>query len=162
MNKSSPPSAPKSNVSKTRPEAGQALRLRAEDADDLRVISACLQDAVVALSDIALLSEERRFVLVANRFRHGAGSNARQKGERILCGLSFEEVCRVQRRGIADGTVDGFLSLLSIEMAPGAETAVHLQFSGGAAIRLTVERLRARLDEMGESWPTQWAPAHDG
>src|SRR5205814_6135829 len=75
------------------PEAG--LRLRAEDADDLAVISACLQDALVSVRDLAYDREARTFVFVANRFRWegcapGQGESARF--ERILCGIAFDEV----------------------------------------------------------------------
>ena len=49
------------------------LRLRAEDSDDLAVISACLQDSLVPVRDLAYLPDEGRFMLVANRFRWEAG-----------------------------------------------------------------------------------------
>lgn len=139
------------------------MRLRAEDVNDLRVISACVQDALVPVSDIAYLKEDGRFVLVANRFRREAGKGSGRAGERILSGLSFEDVERVQRRGLAAGAVDGFLSLLSVELVRAGEhgATVELRFSGGATVRLTASRLQARLQDMGEGWPTQWAPTHD-
>ncbi len=159
------------NGSKTGLEPGRdgRLRLRAEDADDLCVISACLQDALVPVSDIAYLKEDRLFVLVANRFRRETDEGSGRAGERVLSGLSFADVGRVQRRGLAAGAVNGFLSLLSVELiqageqAPAGKTGatVELRFSGGATVRLTASRLRAHLQDMGEGWPTQWAPTHD-
>ena len=156
----------KSNVSKTDHEpAGGAdgrLRLRAVGDEDLRVISACLQDAVVAVVDIAYLADENRFLLVANRLRR-EGRTPDKGGERILCGICFESVTRVQRKGLAAGAVDGFLSLLSLQAYEGdtGSVIVELTFSGGAAVRVTADRLRVRLDDMGEAWPTQWAPDHE-
>jgi len=46
-----------------------ALRLLARDEEDLAVISAILQDALIPVSEMAYLPDERRFALVANRFR---------------------------------------------------------------------------------------------
>ncbi len=159
-------SAPRSSGSKTGLEPGfgpdGGLRLRAVDAEDLCVISACLQDALVPVSDIAFFEEDRQFALVVNRFRREADRGAGRAGERILSGLLFEDVERVQRRGLAAGAVDGFLSLLSVELVRAGRHGeiVELRFSGGATVRLTAGRLRARLQDMGEGWPTQWAPAH--
>ena len=166
-NKSSLLSAPKSSGSKTGPESclgsDGGLRLRAEDADDLCVISACLQDAIVPVADITYLGQDRQFALVANRFRREPGRGAGHARERILSGLAFEDVERVQRRGLAASAVNGFLSLLSVELieTSGDGATVELRFSGGAAVRLTAGRLQARLQDMGEGWPTQWAPTHD-
>src|SRR5260370_17414403 len=79
-----------------RPEA--ELRLRAEDAEDLAVISACLQDALVSVRDLAYDRDARIFVLVANRFRWEGGAiggGAGRPFDRTLCGASFDERARV-------------------------------------------------------------------
>src|SRR5215472_17092075 len=124
---------------------GAGLRLRAEDADDLAVLSACLQDAVVAVRDLAYLSEDRRFVLVVGRFRWER-SHARL--ERILCAMTFDEVAAVSYRGFRRSEEDRILSLLSIRFAPrDAGGTIHLDFSGGAAIRLEVARIACRRSE---------------
>ena len=44
--------------------AAKALRLRAEDHEDLAVISACLQDALVTVGDLAYDPEMQNFVLI--------------------------------------------------------------------------------------------------
>src|SRR5437660_8486341 len=78
------------------------LRLRAEDADDLAVISACLQDALVSVRDLAYDQEARTFVLVAHRFRWDATEAERGEAgrlERTLCGVAFGEVDAVAYRG---------------------------------------------------------------
>src|SRR5215472_10140105 len=101
---------------------GARLKLRAEDADDLAVLSACLQDAVVAVRDLAYLVEDRTFVLVASRFRW---ERWRPRGrrdarfERILCAFAFEEVAAVSYRGFRRSEEDRILSLLSIRFEPG-------------------------------------------
>ncbi|MGY9006559.1 MAG: DUF2948 family protein, partial [Alphaproteobacteria bacterium] len=46
----------------------EPLKLRAIDSDDLDVLGAFLQDALVPVCDMQFIPDERRFVLVANRF----------------------------------------------------------------------------------------------
>src|SRR5215469_15719302 len=94
--RSSRDAAPVSKDCAMRPdESGTALKLRAEDADDLAVISACVQDALVAVHDLAFVPEDQTFLLVANRFRweralrpvHGESGH-----QRTLCGITFGAV----------------------------------------------------------------------
>lgn len=49
------------------------LKLRAQDAEDLAVMSAQLQDAVVPVVDLAFLPEDELFVMIVNRFRWDIG-----------------------------------------------------------------------------------------
>ena len=139
------------------------LKLRAEDADDLAVISACLQDAIVPVRDLAYAPEEREFLLVANRFRweSGLGPAPGETGfERTLCGLAFREVAGVTYRGFRRSETDRLLSLLAIRAAADG-TVVLLEFSGGAVIRLEVARILAHATDLGEPWPTPWLPQHE-
>src|SRR5947209_3586277 len=81
---------------------GTGLRLRGEDAEDLAVISACLQDALVAVRDLAFDRDAGTFIFVANRFRWEGGDSEAQEGapfERTLCGVAFDSVVDVAYRG---------------------------------------------------------------
>ena len=75
------------------------LKLRAEDAEDIAVIATCLQDALVQVSDIAYLPEERRFVMVANRFcwEDCGQPDGSALFSRVHCGVVFDGVARVRR-----------------------------------------------------------------
>jgi hypothetical protein len=143
----------------------EGLKLRAEDADDLAVLSATLQDAVVAVRDLAYLAEDETFVLVASRFRweHGVRLAPGEAGfERVLCAITFETVGAVAYRGFRRSEVGRILSLLSIRYERGSPRGtIHLDFSGGAAIRLEVARIACRSRDLGEPWPTPWQPRHD-
>jgi hypothetical protein len=137
-----------------------ALRLRAEDQDDLAVISACLQDALVSVADLAYDREAQRFVLVANRFRwECTADGADGEFERILCGLSFEGVEHVAFRGFRRSERERILSLLAIRQEDDG-AAVDLAFAGGATVRLKAAQIRCRLRDLGEPWPTSWQPGH--
>jgi DUF2948 family protein len=161
------------------------LKLRVRDADDLQTIARCLQDALVPLADTEYLKAEKRFVMVANRFRwEGVPDEARNSGqspdrdseqtgdarfedangnsgalyERVNCGLCFDSVRNVKFRGVDLRDRNQILSVLTLTYDPGAITIV---FSGGAEIRLEVDKIRCHLDDLGEPWPTRWRPAHD-
>jgi len=141
-----------------RPES--ELRLRAEDAEDLAVISACLQDALVSVRDLAYDRDARIFVLVANRFRWEGGARGEETirpFERTLCGVSFDEIDGVVYRGFHRSEEDRILSLLAIRPNPGA---IDLEFAGDATIRLAAAAIRCRLRDFGEPWPTVWQPGH--
>ena len=143
------------------------LRLRAEDAEDLAVVSACLQDALVSVRDLAYDRDARVFVVIANRFRWeggAAGARAKRPFERTLCGIAFEEIDSVVYRGFRRSEEDRILSLLAIRLAPAnngsAGGAIDLEFAGGATLRLTAAAIRCRIRDYGEPWPTVWQPDH--
>jgi hypothetical protein len=124
------------------------------------VISACLQDALVSVRDLAYDRDARIFVLVANRFRWEGGVTTEQAGrpfERTLCGVTFDEIDGVVYRGFQRSEEDRILSLLAIRPIPGA---IDLEFAGDATIRLTAVVIRCRLRDFGEPWPTVWQPDH--
>jgi len=138
----------------------ERLKLRATDADDLAVISTVLQDAVIPSEEIAYLPTERRFVLVANRFRweDSDGENVRGRiYERVHCGLVIDAVNAVKSRGIDSTTKGRILSLLAIEARDGA---IELTFSAGAAIRIEVDRIACHLEDVAEPYPTRLRPSH--
>ena len=146
-------------------DSGAPLKLRAEDADDLAVISACLQDALVAVRDLAFVPQDRAFLMAANRFRwEGAARPERAETgyQRILCGITFGAVAGVSYIGFRRSEDDRILSLLTIRPWHDDEgDAIRLEFSGGAAIRLDVAHIVCHAQDVGEPWPTQWQPRHD-
>lgn len=135
------------------------LKLTAKDTEDLNIISAHMQDALVRLADIRYLAKTRQFALVANRFAWEQLPNS----ERRRVGLHFEHVLSVKQQGIqglGGGTV---LSLLSISFEPGQNpsgTAV-LTFSADCTIKLGVEYLDLQLKDLGGTWATTMTPSHD-
>jgi hypothetical protein len=136
----------------------EGLKLRAEDAEDVEVLSTVLQDALVAVGEMVYLPEEQRFVLVANRFRWEPGAvDAQRKFERTFAGLRVDAVTAVQRRGFDPRDSERLLSLLALR-AEGP--SLFLDFAGGTSIRLDVERILCHLEDLGEPWPTRWRPRH--
>lgn len=137
------------------------LKLFALDDEDLAIISAHLQDAVVKVGDMGFVSKAQRFALVLNRFDWDQKETA-QELVRRRTGLHFERVRAVKVRGIDLQAKDTVLNLLAIIFLPDEEPSGHLllTFSGGAEIRLDVECIEAGMSDLGPAWGCIHAPAH--
>ncbi len=163
--------------------APRPLRLKAEDAEDLAVIAAFLQDAVVLVSDMGHMPQEGQFVFVANRFKweetedgpdgapDGEGGeddpdlpDSDDAYERILCGVAFEDVVSVRYRGFDRRKRGSFLELLTIAVGEdpgkGGSTIIELDFADGATVRLEADRLYCLVEDFGDPWPTRRKPRH--
>jgi hypothetical protein len=139
----------------------QSLNLLVEDEEDLSIVSAYLQDAIVRLGDIAYLPKSRRFALLANRYcwECDEGNIA---GSRKLAGIHFDEVTRAQSTHIRRDSPDAVLQLLVVQFEPaeGKGGLVDLCFAAGGRIRLEVECIDASLRDLSGPWQAQGIPAH--
>jgi len=147
------------------------LKLIALDADDLAVISAHLQDAVIKVGDIAYLPKERRLAALGNRFDWADALKDAATGKtsyaRRRTALRFERVLSAKLQGIDLANKGAVLSLLAIGFEKGAdpespEGHVTLQFADGGAIRLHVECIEAELQDLGPVWRARSRPRHPG
>jgi hypothetical protein len=144
--------------------ARRPLKLRATDAEDLGVVASMLQDAVVAVAEMKYLPGEQRFVLAANRFRWEDSKPARERSEegqpvyeRVLAGVSFDNVSAVRQTGMNQRRKGQVLSLMTIEAGEGT---VELVFSAGVTVRLETDAILCHVEDFGEPWPTQRRPTH--
>ncbi|MBM3507514.1 MAG: DUF2948 family protein [Alphaproteobacteria bacterium] len=140
--------------------AAAPLKLTANDAEDLIVLSACLQDAVTLASDITYLPKERRFAAVFSRFRwedHYGGGQKRW----VKAGVHFNGVLGVKSKDL-DRSPEQVLEFLAIEATPREDGAaeVRLDFAGGTSISLDVECIDVNLSDMGEPWAGRRLPKH--
>jgi hypothetical protein len=139
------------------------LKLIALDGDDIEVVSAHLQDALVIAADIHWRPAEKRVVLGLNRFDwEAAGNGAPAEFRRCRSALRFERVLSCKCRNLDAARKDQILNLLAVGFEqndpPGG--VVTLTFSGGAALRLEVECLEAELADLGPAWHTERCPIH--
>ena len=135
------------------------LKLLALDSEDLEVISATTQDAVIRVGDMGFAKADARFALLMNRFAWEEDGKTRQ---RKRAALHLDRVSDVKVAGIDTNARDGVLELLSItftELDTPAGT-IELAFAGGGSIRLSVEVLEARLQDLGAAWAAKATPAH--
>lgn len=145
----------------------KGLTLAAEDAEDLEIISARLQDAVAQVKDLVWLPKSRRFAALFNRFKwEEAAGRKIGAGLRVRSRLYFDDVRAVKSHKLRRDAPDAVMSLLAIRFTPnGAEDpsgTVELVFAGGAAIRLEVECIDAGLTDVSGAWAARGRPRHDG
>ena len=140
-----------------------SLRLLAETAEDLEVISAAIQDSVVKAGNLKYESRRNRFTLEINRFRWEAGAK-RGDGERVRSLLAFDGVMGVKPRAVNKIDPEMILSLLQVSFTPADEPPggkVTLLFAGDGEIELDVEVLDATLLDSDYVWPTRHLPNHE-
>lgn len=137
----------------------ERVTLLARDAETLGLLSACLQDAIVPVVDMAYLPAERQFVLVANRFRWEKLAEAGEGcgKERVLCGVRFDNISAARTRGLDLHDRQRILNLLCVRWQNGD---VLLCFSGEATVALTCDPLACVAQDVGEPWPTPCCPQH--
>lgn len=147
--------------------AERPMALRAETTEDLPVLSALVQDAVLPASEMRYDRRRRRFALLINRFRWEDREAAARQGrpfERVRSLLVIDGALSVQAQGMPDRAADTVLSLLSLAFEPGEDGAGHLTltFAGDGAVRLTVECLDVTLTDVTQPYraPSGKAPAH--
>lgn len=139
------------------------LKLRAIDEVDLQVMAACLQDALVPVSEMVFQVDQQRFLAAFTRFRReSAEAGAEGRLMQCQCALTFDDVAQVRFRGIDRNLGRVRLELLTIlpERAAEGRWTIDLIFAGDAAIRLEVPRIEARLEDFGECWPAPALPLH--
>ena len=77
------------------------LKLIARTDEDLRVVSAHLQDSIVSISDIANLKKNKIFLMQLNRFMwEDIEKGVFRKNKRIRTILKFENVLQVYSKNI--------------------------------------------------------------
>ena len=77
------------------------LKLLATSEEDLKVISAHLQDSIVSNLDIVLLKKNRIFMLQLNRFMwEDVEKGVFRKNKRIISVLKFENVINVNSKNL--------------------------------------------------------------
>ena len=139
------------------------LKLIARTQEDLRVVSAHLQDSIVSVSDIASLKKNKIFLLQLNRFMwEDVEKGVFRKNKRIRTILKFENVLNVLSKNIDQLKKDKFLDFLAIEtnITPDKNYEMKIIFAGDAIIRVISEVIEVTLDDQGEAWDTKNKPKH--
>ncbi len=141
----------------------QNLKLIAKTDEDLRVISAHLQDSIVKTSDIANLKKNRIFLMQLNRFMwEDVEKGVFRKNKRIRTVLKFENVLRVTSKNVNQKKKERFLDFLAIETIkmPDKNYEMNLIFSGDVIIKIVTEAIEVTLDDQGKPWESKNKPRH--
>jgi hypothetical protein len=144
-------------VAKQPPKA-TALKLLAEDAEDLEVLAAALQDAVLKIGDITWEAQTRRLTLALNRYRWGA-----PEPERVRSAVQVGSVLGVQARRLRRNAREAVVELLTLTFEPGEVPGGRLvfRFAGDADLAVEVECLDLVLADLSEPWPAKSEPRHE-
>ncbi|MEC7099763.1 MAG: DUF2948 family protein [Pseudomonadota bacterium] len=141
----------------------QNLKLIARTTEDLRVISAHLQDSIVKTSDIANLKKNRIFLMQLNRFMwEDVEKGVFRKNKRIRTVLKFENILKVASKNVDQKKNDRFLDFLAIETTkmPDKNYEMKLIFSGDIVLKLIAEAIEVTLDDQGAPWESKNKPEH--
>ena len=150
----------------------ESLRLAAKDEADLEVVSALLQDAIIAGADMHYDAQHDCFMIVANRFCWErpalADINDSTGGvvyERALCGIRINHVTAVQKRHWPADWRDAFLNLLALKPVAMSQQdsgcMIELSFSAGPSMRLTTKQIDVVVGDLDGGRPTNLQPRHD-
>ncbi len=140
------------------------LKLLALDDEDLKIVSAHMQDSVFKASDIEWSQKRGHFSLVVNRFVWEVAARGTKGFERRRAAVTFKRVLAVRALGVDRHHEDQVYSLLALrfdQKGDGPDGTVELTLAGGAAISLDVECIEAQLADTGGAWGTENLPKHD-
>ncbi len=140
------------------------LKLIARTEEDLRVVSAHLQDSIASVADIANLKKSKIFLMQLNRFMwEDVEKGVFRKNKRIRTILKFENVINVLSKNINQLKKDKFLDFLAIETNITIDKNYEMKiiFAGDAIIRVISEVIEVTLDDQGEAWDTKNKPIHE-
>tara|TARA_B100000524_G_C23506581_1_gene319005 strand:+ start:55 stop:501 length:447 start_codon:yes stop_codon:yes gene_type:complete len=140
------------------------LKLIAKTEDDLRVISAHLQDSIVKTSDIANLKKNKIFLMQLNRFMwEDVEKGVFRKNKRIRTVVKFENILKATSKNVDQKKNHRFLDFLAIESfkMPDKNYEMNLIFSGDIIIKLVAEAIEVTLDDQGMPWNSKNKPKHD-
>ena len=139
------------------------LKLIARTVEDLRVVSAHLQDAIVNINDIANLKKNKILLLQLNRFMwEDVEKGVFRKNKRIRTILKFENVIKVKSKNIVLAGKDKFLDFLTIETSQMINNNFEMKilFAGDSILKVTAEVFEVTLDDQGEALDTKNKPKH--
>ena len=135
------------------------LKWLAKDAEDLGIVAAALQDAILRVGDISYSSKERSLSLRLWRFR-----NESKKSERVLTGFRLDDILSIKARGIDRSDPEALLVLLDVHFTPYPEDPpgglIALQFAGGGELRLEAEAVEAICADISDPKGTDKIPLH--
>ena len=149
------------------------LRLLAHGEDDVAVVSALLQDAIIPGADMEFNRKTNQFILVANRFCWEippldgvTSSDGKPVHERRLCGICIRHVTAAQHHNWPDMRQDALFNLLALRYVgmakhTGEGVVLQFEFSGGSSLRLLTDDIDITLADLDAGHPTSLQPAHD-
>ena len=139
------------------------LKLIGKNEDDLKVISAYLQDSIVVVKDIVFLKKNKSFIMIVNRFMwEDVEKGVFRQNKRIRCAIKFEEVIKVESKNINQDNKNKPLECLAIKCASivNGTYKIKIFFAGNSIITIISEVIEVALHDLGNPWNVKHIPAH--
>ena len=139
------------------------LRLIGNNKDDLKVISAYLQDSLIAARDIVFLKKNKIFIMIANRFMwEDIEKGIFRQNKRIRCAIKFETVISVKSKNINQKNKKIFLECLAIKCSSAIDQTYKMQifFAGDSIITIISEAIYVVMSDLGKPWNVKHIPIH--
>jgi len=139
------------------------LKLIGKNQEDLKVVSAYLQDSIVAVKDIVFLKKNRTFIMLVNRFMwEDVEKGVFRKNKRIRCAVKFENVLNAKSKNINQKNRNKFLECLAIKSIFDSDDIYKIKFffAGNGAITIIAETIELVMNDIGSPWDVKHFPKH--
>ena len=139
------------------------LKLIGKNQEDLKIISAYIQDSIVTVGDMVFLEKNRIFLMMVNRFMwESVKEGISKQNKRIRCAIKFEEVLKVKSMKINQENKNVRLECLAIKCNEilNKNYEIIFFFSGHGIITLISEAIEVVLHDLGEAWNVKHIPKH--
>ena len=139
------------------------LKLLGKHQEDLKIISAYLQDSIIIVKDIVFLKQNRTFIMIVNRFMwEDVEKGVFRQNKRIRCAVKFEEVIKVESKNINQKNKNKPLECLAIKCSSIFDETYKIKifFAGNSVITVTLEAIEVALHDLGKLWHVKHIPIH--
>ena len=139
------------------------LKLLGKNQEDLKIISAYLQDSILIVKDIVFLKQNRTFIMIVNRFMwEDAEKGVFRQNKRVRCAVKFEEVIKVECKNINQKNKIKPLECLAIKCSSIFDEIykINIFFAGNSIITIISEVIEVALHDLGKPWNVKHIPIH--
>ena len=139
------------------------LKLLGKNQEDLKIISAYLQDSILIVKDIVFLKQNRTFIMIVNRFMwENIEKGVFRQNKRIRCAVKFEEVIKVESKNIYQKNKNKPLECLAIKCSSIFEETYKIKifFAGNSIITIISEVIEVALHDLDKPWNVKHIPIH--
>jgi hypothetical protein len=139
------------------------LKLLAKELDDLTVISAFLQDAIIPIMSMSYDERLKTFSLLTDRFCHEHEPviiNDQLMHHRVHAAFQVHNVNGIKHRNFPKKDDPHHHQMLNLLAIQGEEKKIHVIFSGGAEMIMNVDDLECYLKDLNDPYPTPHKPEH--
>ena len=139
------------------------LKLIGKNQENLKVISAYLQDSIVVVNDMVFLKQNKTFIMIVNRFMwEDFEKGIFSEVKRIRCAIKFEEVLEVKSHNINQKNKKSSLEYLAIQCSSNIDETYNIKifFAGDSVITILSEAIEVFMRDLGKPWYVKHAPLH--